>query len=195
MLVVLLVTSMGLLPLACSSSTADSKKEEEEAAAEAEEEKETYDVPEYTGDRTVEQRLSDASLATQIRQALVRERDLRLFDFDPEVEGETVTLRGDVNTRAQRTKAEHAAERAARGRTVVNEITIGGRPADEVEDESAADGSDDEGESTSTVYHTVQRGENLWEIARQHNASVERIRSLNNLSSDGLQVGQRIRVR
>lgn len=44
-------------------------------------------------------------------------------------------------------------------------------------------------------FHTVQRGETLYGIARMHNLSLERLCSLNNLNPrDTLRVGQRLRV-
>ena len=192
----ILAMSVGLVPLACTPSTADSAQEDESSASTSETdatEEASYDIPDYTGDRTVAQRLNDASLAARITQALVRQRDLRIFDFSPQVDGATVTLRGDVNTRDQWRQVEQVAQRAAGGRTLVNEVTIGGRPADEVAGNEGAAKQDDG--PASAVYHTVQRGESLWQIARQYGASVQRIRGLNNLSSDNLSVGQRIRVR
>lgn len=192
LLTLCLVGSLSFVPLACMSSSADSQSEEatteDETASSAE--TATYEVPEYTGERSVQQRLNDASVAAQIKQALVRQRALRVFDFDPEVEGKTVTLRGDVNTKAQWTQAGEIARRVAQGRDVVNAVTVGGRPADEV-DEGAGNNED----ASTRVYHTVQRGENLWGIARQYGASVQRLRSLNNMGSGSLQVGERIRVR
>lgn len=186
-----LVASFSLVPLACMSSSADSQAEEttteDETASSAEA---TYDVPEYTGERSVQQRLNDASVAAQIKQALVRQRALRVFDFDPEVEGDTITLRGDVNTKAQWAQAGEVARRVVQGRDVVNAATVGGRPADEVDD-----GAGNSEDASTRAYHTVQRGENLWGIARQYGASVQRLRSLNNMGSGNLQVGERIRVR
>jgi LysM repeat protein len=151
----------------------------------------TYDVPAYTDERSVQQRLNDATVATQVQRALVRQSALRVFDFTPDVAGRTVTLQGDVNTKAQWRLAGQVAERVAQGRNVVNAVTVGGRPADEVKEGEGDDGA----ETTTAVYHTVQRGESLWLIAREYGASVQRLRSLNSMGSGGLQVGERIRVR
>lgn len=187
-----LVVGLSLMPLACMSSTADSQSEDATAGEETTSAAEAanYDIPEYTGERSVQQRLNDASVAAQIKQALVRQNALRVFDFEPEVEGKTVTLRGDVNTKAQWERAGDVARQVARGRDVVNAVTVGGRPADEVEE-----GAGENADSSTAVYHTVQRGESLWEIARQYGASVQRLRSLNSMGSGNLQVGERIRVR
>lgn len=190
--VLLLVGSLALVPLGCMPSSADSKSGSE-SAEEAEAtttEAASYDVPDYTDERSVQQRLNDASLVTQIKRALVRQRALRLFDFEPEVDGKTVTLQGDVNTKAQWERAGEVAERVARGRDVVNAVTVGGRSADEVEE-----GAGEAAESTTAVFHTVRSGESLWEIARQYGASVQRLRNLNGGDAERLHVGERIRVR
>jgi len=95
-----------------------------------------------------------------------------------------------VNTKAQWERADEITRRIATGREVVNAVTVGGRPADEVDDSAT-----EEAGASTAVYHTVERGENLWGIARQYGASVQRLRSLNNMSSGGLRAGERIRVR
>jgi nucleoid-associated protein YgaU len=191
LVVLLLIGSLALIPLGCASSSADSQSEEasnEQADAQATEPV-SYDVPEYTDERSVQQQINDASLVAQIKRALVRQRALRVFDFEPEVDGKVVTLRGDVNTKAQWEQVGEVTERIARGRDVVNAVTVGGRPADEVDADEPAT------ESTTAVFHTVRSGESLWEIARQYGASVQRLRSLNGTSSQNLHVGERIRVR
>ena len=47
--------------------------------------------------------------------------------------------------------------------------------------------------STTTTY-TVKSGDTLWSIAKKHNVSVEHIRKLNNLKSDNLKVGQKLKL-
>ncbi len=46
----------------------------------------------------------------------------------------------------------------------------------------------------TTRTHTVQSGDTLWDIARKYGITVTRLRLLNNLSSDKLQVGQQLKV-
>lgn len=48
--------------------------------------------------------------------------------------------------------------------------------------------------SGSGRVHTVRSGDTLWEIARKYGVSVSKIRDLNNLSSDKLSIGQRLKV-
>jgi len=45
------------------------------------------------------------------------------------------------------------------------------------------------------VYHTVRSGDSLWEIARSYSVSVDQITRLNNLPSNRIKPGQRLRIR
>lgn len=137
--------------------------------------------------RTVAQRLADATVKARIKQALVHERALRPFNFSPEVIRGTVTLRGDVDTREQYRHAERIVESLEGVETVSNQVTVAGRPVSESDSPSMSDAASED------AYHTVQRGETLWQIAREHDVSVREIRALNDLSSS-LQAGERIRV-
>lgn len=138
--------------------------------------------------RSVEQRLQDASRAAQITQALVRERSLRVFDIEVQVVGRTALLQGDVNTKAQHTRAARTARNVSGIEAVQNELTVGGQPIEALTESKAGE--------TTAVYHTVERGETLWDIAEAYNATVDRLRQLNDgIRSSGLQPGQRLRVR
>jgi len=105
-----------------------------------------------------------------------------------------VTLRGDVNTAEQYRTAERAVRRVTGVEAVANDLTIEGRPVTE-ERLAALANEDTTDENESAVYHTVQRGESLWRIAREYGTSVQRLRSLNDLRAGALRPGQRIRVR
>jgi len=49
--------------------------------------------------------------------------------------------------------------------------------------------------STKKQYHTVQKGETLYQISKKYGASVEKLRKLNNLSADQpLRIGQKLLV-
>ena len=85
-------------------------------------------VPDFDGDRSVAEHLNDATLATKVQQALVRERSLRAFDFDTEAEAGYVTLRGDVDTRDQYDRAARVAATVDGVEAVVNEVTVEGNP-------------------------------------------------------------------
>lgn len=49
--------------------------------------------------------------------------------------------------------------------------------------------------ASGSVYHKVRQGETLSSIASRHGTSVKRLKKLNNLKSDRIRVGQRLRVR
>ncbi|HHP7238688.1 LysM peptidoglycan-binding domain-containing protein [Longibacter sp.] len=142
--------------------------------------------------RSLEQRLSDASAEARVVQALAKQDDLRLFDFDATVRSGRLTLSGDVNTTDQHRLIDRVLARTRGLRAVTNRVTVAGRSPEaargmiaEADAEQAAKGS----------YYTVRSGDTLWKIARSHRASVERIKNLNEIRGSSLQPGQRIRVR
>jgi len=132
--------------------------------------------------RTVAERLDDASAAARVKQALVRTRPLRPFDFVPTVVRGRLTLRGDVETREQYRQAERIATNVEGVTEISNQVTVQGR--------SVSEG----GDTAEAAYHTVRRGDTLTEIARAYGVSVRKLRELNDLSGS-LQPGQQIRVR
>jgi osmotically-inducible protein OsmY len=160
-----------------------------EAAAQPAQDSSTASPPSSSADddRTVAQRLEDASVAARVKQALVQNRTLRRFTFSPSATDGRVTLRGDVNTQAQYRLAERIAQREHGVAAVTNQVTVEGRAV------STTDGSE-EAEQTDATYHTIRRGDTLIEIARAYDVSVRQIRALNDLSG-ALQPGQEIRVR
>ena len=50
------------------------------------------------------------------------------------------------------------------------------------------------GENISTTIYTVKSGDNLYSIARRYNVTVNEIKSLNNLSSNLLSIGQKLSI-
>lgn len=44
------------------------------------------------------------------------------------------------------------------------------------------------------IYHTVQSGETLWGIAQKYGVTVDAIKKSNNLTTNGLQVGQKLKI-
>lgn len=57
---------------------------------------------------------------------------------------------------------------------------------------SSADSTGDDG--NNDTYYVVKSGDTLWSIARKYNLSVNELKSLNNLSSNVLSIGQRLIV-
>ncbi|OPJ56284.1 stalk domain-containing protein [Alkalithermobacter paradoxus] len=47
---------------------------------------------------------------------------------------------------------------------------------------------------TNSQYHTVQSGDTLWRLSQRYNTSIDSIRSLNNLNSDVLIIGQTLLI-
>ena len=48
--------------------------------------------------------------------------------------------------------------------------------------------------SNNYINYTVKSGDSLWNIARKYNTTVDAIKSLNNLTSDNLSIGQTLRI-
>jgi LysM repeat protein len=48
--------------------------------------------------------------------------------------------------------------------------------------------------ATTFKYHTVQKGETLYRISKENNITVDELKSLNNLSSNNVSVGQKLKV-
>ncbi|WP_128545935.1 LysM peptidoglycan-binding domain-containing protein [Larkinella soli] len=44
------------------------------------------------------------------------------------------------------------------------------------------------------VYHTVQKGENIFRISKQYGVTIEQIRNWNQLNEDGVKVGQQLKI-
>lgn len=141
--------------------------------------------------KALDRRLADATAEARVTKALVRQDRLRIFDFEPSVDNGTLVLRGDVNTVGQYKLATQTAERVAGVDRVENRVTVAGQPHYAVSDETPSG----DGSMAREAYYTVRSGDTLWKIARDHRASVQRIKRMNDLSSASLQPGQRIRVR
>ena len=132
--------------------------------------------------RTVVERLDDARVKARVKQALVRTRSLRPFDFVPTVVRGHLTLRGDVETREQYRQAERIATNVEGVTQLTNQVTVQGRVV--------AEGAD----TADATHYTVRRDDTLTDIARVYGVSVRQLRALNDLSGP-LQPDQRIRVR
>lgn len=141
--------------------------------------------------KTLDRRLADATAEARVTKALVREDRLRIFDFEPSVDDGTLVLQGDVNTVGQYQLATKTAERVAGVTRVQNRVTVAGQPHYTVSEEKPSGNES----AAREAYYTVRSGDTLWKIARDHRASVQRIKRMNDLSSASLRPGQRIRVR
>jgi nucleoid-associated protein YgaU len=141
--------------------------------------------------KTLDRRLADATAEARVTKALVRQDRLRIFDFEPSVDDGTLVLRGDVNTVGQYRLATQTAKQVAGVERIDNRVTVAGQPHYAVSEEKPSGN----GSTAREAYYTVRSGDTLWKIARDHRASVQRIKRMNDLSSASLRPGQRIRVR
>lgn len=146
-------------------------------------------------DGLLEQRIADATAESRVIQALVKQDGLRVFDFDATVESGQLTIRGDVNTLNQHRLINRVLRRISGVTSTANQVTVSGRPFDVVLAEAKQKGTPQAEEDSRKVYYTVRSGDTLWNIARQHAASVQQIKTINGINGASLQPGQRIRVR
>lgn len=131
----------------CSGQETEPEPQEQQAT----EEVTAIDVPDVDSveviddERNLERRIEDAAIATRVRMALVDARELRRFNFDPLVVNGAVRLRGEVDTRDQRSRAEAVASEVSGVRSVSNEVTALEQPV--VASERGAEGADTSGQA------------------------------------------------
>ena len=145
--------------------------------------------------RTLQQRIADANAEARVIQALVRQDELRVFDFDATVQNGTLTLAGDVNTIRQRRLINRVVRRIQGVSSVSTTVTVAGQPLEMAIAKAKKEGSQAAEEGDRNIYYTVRSGDTLWNIARRHSASIQQIKSMNRINGSSLQPGQRIRVR
>ena len=149
--------------------------------------------------QSVVERLGDLRLATAVRLALVDDVRTRALDVTVTARGGGVEVSGTVPRTDQRTVTEVAT-------SVPGVRRVGGSAAsdftgDALTDAAAAPtvipprpaevGTPESG----PLYHTVERGDTLFGLARRYNTTLEAIQALNGRQSTGIQIGQRLRVR
>ncbi len=148
----------------------------------------------------VADRLADLRLATAVRLALVDDVRTRALDVSVAARDGGVEVTGDVPALDRQAVADVA--RAVRGVRVLGglgALTDRAAPTPIQRRPSETSASRPERPpaqpASGAVYHTVERGDTLFSLARRYNTSVEAIQALNDRQSDGIRVGQRLRVR
>ncbi len=68
-------------------------------------------------------------------------------------------------------------------------------PPEDIEPDPPSDPLINVNAPVENTYYTIKSGDNLYNIARAHNMTVNELKELNNLSSDVLSIGQKIAVR
>lgn len=142
----------------------------------------------------VREQLDDLRLATAVRLALVADPMTRPLDVEVVARRGTIELTSEAGGRAREVLRVAQAVRGVRAVTGLGldadrpqtpTVTLSDRPARE-EPPLETDGP---------VFHTVQRGETLFGLARQYDTTLDAILALNNRQSTAIRVGERIRVR
>ena len=112
---------LGLL-LALSACTAQEEPQQDTVLADTVGNERPVAV--MTDGRTVKQRLADATIATEVQQALLDTMDLRRFDFEVASVRGRVALRGSVYTPEQQTLAATIARKVDGVEELANEIAL-----------------------------------------------------------------------
>ena len=160
--------------------------------------------------RSVAERVRDATLAAKVKKALAQERGLRTFPFKLVVMDGVVAVEGSVRTSAQRARVAQVVRGVEGVGEVRNEVVAAEgaapplarqepRPPEPLPASPTSAGAEPAADvrpaPTSAAYHTVAQGESLWIIAQRYGTSVQRVKRLNDLSSNNIQPGQELRVR
>lgn len=138
----------------------------------------------------VASRLADLRLATAVRLALVNNDRTRPLDVEVGARQGAVVLEGAVPSSER--PAVVAVARAVPGVRTVSGLGAGdgsGGPVVTVSDRPEPTSR------TGPAYHTVERGDTLFGLARRYGTTVGAILDLNGTQSTSIQIGQRLRVR
>ena len=146
----------------------------------------------------VSARLADLRLATAVRLALVDDLRTRALDVTVAARDGAVDVSGEVPPLLERIAADVARSvsgvRSLRGlgsETSGPAVRIEPRPDARPEPRPVSD----RGSATGPVYHTVERGDTLFGLARRYQTTVDAILDLNGRESTTIRLGQRVRVR
>lgn len=80
--------------------------------------------PGSSDDRTVQERLRDATLAAQVKKTLLDDATLRPFDLDVAAQRGQVVVRGTVMTAAEQRRVPDVARTVDGVQTVANEVAV-----------------------------------------------------------------------
>lgn len=79
--------------------------------------------------------------------------------------------------------------------TIIPEEISSNTESDPVEAELSKDDQESEANADGAVYHEVVKGDTLWNISRRYNTTVDAIKKLNQLDSNNIGLGMRLRVK
>jgi len=150
-------------------------------------------------------RLADLRLETAVRLALVAEARTRGLDVAVAARDGAVTVSGEVPAALRSVAGE-----VARGVPGVRQVSglgdgaatapvpIRDRPADRPAPPRAPRepvARDPAPAASGAAYHTVERGDTVFSLARRYDTTVQALLDLNGLSAPDIRIGQRLRVR
>jgi len=149
-------------------------------------------------------RLADLRLETAVRLALVDDARTRALDVAVAARDGGVEVRGRVPEALRPLVAEVTS--GVRGVRVVGGDAVPDRPAPTTDraapplrvrsaSEAERPASARPAPPDGPVYHTVERGDTLFSLARRYDTTVQAILDLNAQRSADIRVGQRLRVR
>ncbi|WP_412061512.1 LysM peptidoglycan-binding domain-containing protein [Rubrivirga sp. IMCC45206] len=142
----------------------------------------------------VDRRLADLRLATAVRLALVEDGRTRTLDVTVLARDGAVTVLGEVPPTRQATAASVA--RAVPGVRSLAGLATDTPAGPTVTVQPVSDrGESSPRDASGPLYHTVERGDTLFGLARRYNTTVETILALSDERSTAIRVGQRLRVR
>ncbi|MEM0961771.1 MAG: LysM peptidoglycan-binding domain-containing protein [Bacteroidota bacterium] len=133
----------------------------------------------------VSARLADLRLATAVRLALVADARTRPLDVSVTARGGAVTVDGAPS--AERSVVQSVAREVAGVRSVNGAGDRSSGPVVTIPQR--------ESPPAGRQYHTVERGDTLFSLARRYGTTVAAIIDLNGMRSSAIQIGQRLRVR
>jgi hypothetical protein len=150
--------------------------------------------------QSVPERLDDLRLATAVRLALVADPMTRPLDVGVVARRGAIELTSEEGGRARdvlRVAQAVPGVRSVSGLGIEPDapagptVAISDPPAlpEPVQTERPSVAAD------APVYHTIQRGETLFALARRYETTVEAILDLNNRESTAIRIGERLRVR
>ncbi|WP_412069349.1 LysM peptidoglycan-binding domain-containing protein [Rubrivirga sp. IMCC43871] len=141
----------------------------------------------------VADRLADLRLATAVRLALVEDGRTRTLDVTVLARDGAVTVMGEVPPTRQATA--HSVARAVPGVRSLAGLATDTPAGPTVTVQPVSDRPAASGDASGPLYHTVERGDTLFGLARRYDTTVETILALSAERSTTIRVGQRLRVR
>jgi hyperosmotically inducible periplasmic protein len=115
--------------------------------------------PAHAQDRTIGERVDDATLNAKVKAKLVAERAGNLVKVNVDTKEGVVTLKGVVPTAEDKARAEELARLTAGVKSVVNELTVEGRAAGATDERAPATAAPAASPATGFIGRHTMTGE------------------------------------